>query len=106
MTYNSGAAAAPQVVQRDNRVHFALTVPADATVYLVDQPMTVTGTVRYFVTPELSAGQYYRYPIRVEVVRNGTTYAAKSDVRIRAGDEIKLAFAAPANTQQQVARAN
>jgi uncharacterized protein (TIGR03000 family) len=101
--YYGGAsyAGAPTVVQRDSRVHFALTVPADARVYLLNQPTTVTGTVRHFVTPELTAGREYSYTIRVEVLRNGTTYAANSEMRIRAGENVNLAYAAPANSNQQ-----
>ena len=95
----------PQVVQRDSRVRFALTVPADATVYLVNQPMTVTGTVRHFVTPELPQGKEFKYPIRVEVVRNGTTFAANSEVRVRAGDDINLAFAVQDKSPSQVVAA-
>jgi uncharacterized protein (TIGR03000 family) len=94
-------AGAPAVVQRDNRVHFALTVPADARVYLMSQPTTVTGTVRHFVTPELTPGHQYTYAIRVEVIRDGKTYAATSEMRIRAGDNVTLAYAAPANANQQ-----
>jgi uncharacterized protein (TIGR03000 family) len=98
---SASPAGAPAVVQRDSRVHFALTVPADARVYLESQPTTVTGTVRHYVTPELTPGHEYRYTIRVEVVRNDKTYAANSEMRIRAGDNVNLAYAAPANANQQ-----
>ena len=48
-------------------------VPADAKVYLQDQLMTVGGTERRFVTPQMENGVQHVYTVKVEVVRNGQT---------------------------------
>jgi uncharacterized protein (TIGR03000 family) len=93
------AAAAP-----DLRVHLSLTVPAEAAVYLNNQRMTMTGTLRRFVTPELTAGKQYRYPIRVEMVRGGITYAANAEPRVQAGQEVVLSFAPTDQAQLNVAK--
>ncbi len=84
---------APVEAASDDRGHITLTVPEDATVYLVDQPMTITGPVREYVVAGLTPGREYRYPVRVEVTRNGQLYRATAEPRIRAGQPMSLAFA-------------
>jgi uncharacterized protein (TIGR03000 family) len=76
----------------DDRGHLTLTVPADAIVFLCDQPMTITGPVREYAIPGLKPGHEYRYPVRVEVTRAGQLYRATSEPRIRAGQQMNLAF--------------
>jgi uncharacterized protein (TIGR03000 family) len=76
----------------DSRARFALTVPDNAVVYMNRQRMTMTGTVRHYVTPQLEPGREYRYPVRVEVVRNGVTYAANAEPQVQAGQTIDLIF--------------
>jgi len=84
----------------DLRGHLTLTVPADAIVYLCDQPMTITGPVREYAIPGLTPGREYRYPVRVEVTRAGQLYRATAEPRIQAGQQMSLAFSdAAANTQ-------
>ena len=48
-------------------------VPADATVFLAGQRMSMTGTSRVFRIPTKIAGEEYAYPITVEVTREGET---------------------------------
>jgi uncharacterized protein (TIGR03000 family) len=76
----------------DVRGHLTLTVPADSTVYLCNQPMTITGPVREYVIPGLTPGREYRYPVRVEVTRAGQLYRATAEPRIQAGQQLSLAF--------------
>lgn len=54
-----------------NRLRLFVTVPADAQVWLDDQPTTSTGTRRVYETPILPPGRLY--PFRVTVKSNGTT---------------------------------
>jgi uncharacterized protein (TIGR03000 family) len=90
MTSNNESPATA-VVQSD-RAQLTLSVPGDAVVYLSNQRMTLQGTVREFVVPGLKAGMSYRYPIRVELVRDGRTYSANSEQQIQAGQQLSLAF--------------
>jgi uncharacterized protein (TIGR03000 family) len=83
--------------------HLTLTVPADATVYLCDQPMTISGPVREYVIPGLTPGREYRYPVRVEVSRSGQLYRATAEPQIRAGQQLSLAFSDAAPRSQVVA---
>jgi uncharacterized protein (TIGR03000 family) len=87
----------------DDRGHLTLTVPMDAIVYLCDQPMTITGPVREFAIPGLTAGREYRYPVRVEVTRAGQLYRATAEPRIRAGQQMSLAFSDAAAKSTAVA---
>ena len=86
----------------DDRGHLTLNVPADAIVYLCDQPMTITGPVREYVIPGLQLGREYRYPVRVEVTRAGQLYRATAEPRIRVGQQLSLAFDDAAAKQQSV----
>jgi len=83
---------ATMMASSDDRGHLTLTVPADAIVYLCDQPMTITGPVREYAIPGLQPGHEYRYPVRVEVTRAGQLYRATSEPRIRAGQQMSLVF--------------
>lgn len=93
---------APTPVVADDRGHLMLSVPSDAIVYLVDQRMTMTGPVRRYAVPGLEAGRQYRYPIRVEVVRNGVLFRGVTEPRIQAGQKLELAFREDANQRQIV----
>jgi len=86
----------------DDRGRLTLNVPADAIVFLCDQPMTITGPVREYVIPGLKPGREYRYPVRVEVTRAGQLYRATAEPRIRLGQQMSLAFDDAAAKQQSV----
>jgi uncharacterized protein (TIGR03000 family) len=68
-------------------------VPADATVYLANQKMSLTGTERKFRIPVADAGKEYSYPVRVEVVRDGKTLVSRSEQKVRGGQQFELAVA-------------
>jgi uncharacterized protein (TIGR03000 family) len=87
----------------DSRGHLTLTVPADALVYLCDQPMSITGPVREYAIPGLTPGREYRYPVRVELTRSGQLYRATAEPRIQAGQQLSLAFSDAAAKPQAVA---
>jgi uncharacterized protein (TIGR03000 family) len=65
-------------------------VPADAKVYLENKLMTLTGTDRRFVTPQLPVGSPHVYSVKVEVERNGKTITKTTDAAITAGQEIAV----------------
>jgi uncharacterized protein (TIGR03000 family) len=94
----TSAAAAPSV----NVGYLNVSVPADAKVYLQDQLMTVTGTQRRFVTPELTAGVQHVYTVKVEVVRNGQTVTKTTQATIAAGQEVAVSVAIDAQNQQDL----
>jgi uncharacterized protein (TIGR03000 family) len=95
----------PQAVTAtsDVRGHLTVTVPADAIVYLCDQPMTITGPVREYVISGLKPGHQYRYPVRVEVTRAGQLYRASVEPRIQSGQQLSLVFSDTAGRPQIVA---
>jgi uncharacterized protein (TIGR03000 family) len=95
--------APTMTVSSDMRGHLTVSVPADAMVYLCDQPMTITGPVREYVIPGLTPGKEYRYPVRVELTRAGQLYRATAEPRIQAGQQLSLAFSDAAAKTQAVA---
>jgi uncharacterized protein (TIGR03000 family) len=80
------------VAEPADRAHVILNVPADAVVYMSNQRMTLDGTSREYIVPGLQAGKQYRYPVRVELVREGRLYSASSEQRVQAGQQLNLAF--------------
>jgi uncharacterized protein (TIGR03000 family) len=104
MAMTAAPAEAPMMAATtDDRGHLTLTVPADATVYLCDQPMTLTGSVRTYAIPGLTPGRDYVYPVRVEVTRSGQLYRATAEPRVRAGGQMSLVFNDAARQTQAVA---
>jgi uncharacterized protein (TIGR03000 family) len=64
-----------------------VSVPADAKVYLENKLMTLTGTDRRFVSPQLAAGSQHIYTVKVEIDRNGETITKTTEAAITAGQE-------------------
>lgn len=86
--------APPETTRADRSAAILVVkVPADATVYLVDQKMSLTGTERKYRIPLADAGKEYTYQIRVEVVRNGKTLVSRSEQKIRSGQQFEVAVA-------------
>ncbi len=85
---NAGATTAAA----ETRVGYLnVTVPTDAKVYLQDQLMTLTGTQRRFVTPELRDGEEHIYTVKVEVEQNGQTISKVTKAAVAAGEEVDVA---------------
>jgi uncharacterized protein (TIGR03000 family) len=106
MTYAAPSDAAAPVVaaaQPEVRGLLELTVPEDAVVYLCDQRMTLTGTVRNYSIPGLKPGHQYRYPVRVEVARGGKLFRGTSEPRVQAGQGLNLVFHESSDQSQLVA---
>jgi uncharacterized protein (TIGR03000 family) len=75
-----------------NRAKLIVEVPADAKLYIDDQPMKTTSARRVFSTPGLEPGQAYYYMVRVEVVRDGKVQSDTRRVIVRAGEEARADF--------------
>jgi len=75
-----------------NRAKLIVEVPADAKLYIDDQLMKTTASVRTFNTPVLEKGEAYYYIVRAEVVRDGKVVAQTKQVIIRAGEEVRTLF--------------
>ena len=86
-----------------NVAYLNVSVPEDAKVYLQDQLMTVGGTQRRFVTPEIAAGTQLVYTVKVEIVRNGQTLTKVSEAVVGAGQEVAVAVAEGQNQNELVA---
>jgi uncharacterized protein (TIGR03000 family) len=82
----------PMVAAPADRARLVLTVPADAVVRLNGQRMTVTGTERKYLVPQVEPGKAYRYTVQVDVTRDGRTLSATAEPRIAAGAEVNLVF--------------
>ncbi|MFI5457070.1 MAG: TIGR03000 domain-containing protein [Isosphaerales bacterium] len=79
-----------------------INVPEDAKVYLQDQLMTLGGTQRRFVTPEIQAGNQHLYTVKVEVVRNGQTLSKTTQAAVTAGQEVAVSVGFDGQNQQEL----
>jgi uncharacterized protein (TIGR03000 family) len=79
-------------VYRPGKAKLVVEVPADAKLYIDDQLMKSTASVRSFSTPELEAGQAYYYIVRVESIRDGKTYEETKSIVVRAGENVRASF--------------
>jgi len=80
-----------QIQQLDpEKARVTLHVPENAVVYLVNQKMSITGTVRQFNLPKLAEGKKYDYPIRVEITQDGKTHKVDAFQSVARGDVIDL----------------
>ena len=78
-------------VAAERRVAYMnVNVPADATVYLQDQRMTLTGARRRFVTPEIKDGKELVYNLKVEIERDGRTVSKTTQAAVKAGQEVEV----------------
>jgi len=77
-------------------------VPADAKVYLENKLMTLGGTDRRFVTPQLPLGSQHVYTVKVEVVRNGQTITKTTEAAIVAGQEIAVSVKLDARNDKEL----
>jgi uncharacterized protein (TIGR03000 family) len=82
-----------------NRAKLIVELPADAKLYIDDQPMKTTSGRRTFHTPALQSGQTYYYMLRAEVVRDGKPVREERRVILRPGEVVRADFndLAPSN---------
>ena len=74
------------------RAKLIVDLPADATLYIDDQKMTLTSSRRVFNTPELERGEVYYYMVRAEVLRDGKPVTVSKRVIVKPGQEVSADF--------------
>jgi uncharacterized protein (TIGR03000 family) len=67
---------AETAVPADTRAYLTVAVPADAQVWVGDQPTSQTGTVHQFYSPPLTPGQNFTYEIRARWREDGRCRSA------------------------------
>jgi uncharacterized protein (TIGR03000 family) len=86
--------------QKDqSRAKVIIDVPAQAKLYIDDQPMSNKTGQRTFVTPPLERGQTYFYDVKIVVTVDGQEKAQTQRVVLRAGEVVAAEFrSAPSGT--------
>ena len=98
--FANASVVAPVAPVNAGVAYLNVSVPADAKVYLQDQLMTVGGTQRRFVTPQMENGVQHVYTVKVEVVRNGQTIVKTAQAAVAAGQEVGVSVAFDSQIQQ------
>ena len=75
-----------------NQAKLLVELPADAKLFIDDQPMKTPAARRTFNTPALQPGQAYYYMMRAEVVIDGKTQTETKQVIVRAGQTAEAKF--------------
>ncbi len=70
----------------------AISLPADAKLYVDGQLTTSTTENRTFTTPALQSGLTYFYDLKAEITRDGLTHTENKRVIVRSGDNIRTSF--------------
>jgi uncharacterized protein (TIGR03000 family) len=93
---------APVAAVPVNVAYLNVTVPDDAKVYLQDQLMTLGGSQRRFVTPQISDGTQLLYTVKVEVVRDGQTITKTAEATVGAGQEVGIAVSFSGQNEKEL----
>jgi uncharacterized protein (TIGR03000 family) len=101
-TASNTAVTAPVAETTANVGYLNITVPEDAKVYLQDQLMTVTGTQRRFVTPEIKEGTQLLYTVKVEVVHDGQTITKTTEAVVGNGQEVAVTASLDAEKKNEL----
>jgi uncharacterized protein (TIGR03000 family) len=67
-------------------------LPADARLFVNDQPTKSTTARRILQSPSLEPGSAYSYLLRAEIQREGRKYQQVKKVGVRAGQEAAVTF--------------
>jgi uncharacterized protein (TIGR03000 family) len=70
-------------------------VPADAEVWISDEPTRQRGELRRFVTPPLEAGRNQGYTVRARWTEGGRPVERTEVVRVHPGDRLMVDFLSP-----------
>jgi uncharacterized protein (TIGR03000 family) len=76
-----------------------VSVPADAKVFVNDQPTRTTGAYRRYTCTGLAPSMVYAYRVRAEFTRDGKAASEEKTVRLGAGQTGSLVFSAAPKTQ-------
>ncbi len=82
----------PQANARDGSVTIAIQVPAEAKVFINGVATSSTGEDRVYVSNGLAHGKRYRYTVRAELERDGTTVVKEESVVLTSGGRSQLAL--------------
>jgi uncharacterized protein (TIGR03000 family) len=80
-------------------------VPADAKLYIEDQPTQLTGTRREFISPKLPKGKEFIYTLKAAVEKGSQKVTGKEEVTVKAGDHATVEFG-PSDTNPDELLAN
>jgi uncharacterized protein (TIGR03000 family) len=87
--------------RRDNRAHIWLRVATDAEVWFDGDKTKQTGTLRYYFSPPLPAGQKHIYQVRVRWNQDGKAVERQQRIDVRAGGSVRLDLTqAPASQEE------
>jgi uncharacterized protein (TIGR03000 family) len=89
----------PAKQDQASRAKVIIDVPAQAKLYIDDQPMSNKTGQRTFVTPPLERGQTYFYDVKIVLTVDGQEKAQTQRVVLRAGEVVAAQFStAPSGT--------
>lgn len=89
---NAPAPTPPPARLPADRARVTVEVPADAKLFLNDQPTRSTSTLRSYLTPALQAGETYFYVVRVEMQIDGQAVTQTKRVLLHPGEEVRTRF--------------
>ena len=87
-----------------NDARLAVSVPDDVAITVNGRSTRSVGTDRRYVSHGLESGKEYRYEIRAQVLRDGQELKQTRVVRIRAGEQTRLAFDFDSTDTESVAK--
>jgi uncharacterized protein (TIGR03000 family) len=91
--------APPSKQDQSSRAKVIIDVPAQAKLYIDDQPMSNKTGQRTFVTPPLERGQTYFYDVKIVLIVDGQEKVQTQRVVLRAGEVAAANFSsAPSGT--------
>ena len=73
-------------------VRLTIIVPAEAKLFIEDQPTQLTGTRRDFISPRLAPGQMFQYTLKAEVERANQKITGTEQFDVKAGDKVVVEF--------------
>jgi uncharacterized protein (TIGR03000 family) len=75
-----------------NKALLVVNLPADAKLFIDDNPTKSVSSNRNIVTPPLQPGQTYFYRVRAELSRDGRTFTETQEVLLRPGEQSRASF--------------
>ena len=82
-----------------NKALVVVSLPADAKLFLNNQPTRTQGTVRKFLTPTLEPGATFTYVLRAELVHNGQVRVQTQQITFQAGRQANVTFVPAGDTR-------
>ena len=75
-----------------NKALVVVSLPAEAKLFLNNQPTRSQGTVRNFLTPPLEPGATFTYVLRAELVHGGQVRVQTQEITFQAGRQANVTF--------------